>query len=166
MSIPDTTAVQHEIARFDAELVQAKSARDAQAVRDRFLGRKNSVVASWMQTIGSAPPDRKREIGRLANELKQAIEARWEAYQASATPARAPGSIDVTLPGREPLLGHRHPREDPTPLRDMADAQVDELMCRDAVDPLPVEPDLAPRGAQHARHSALSRRLTGTVGAQ
>src|SRR5207244_2122312 len=26
-----------------------------------------------------------------------------------ATPARAPGSIDVTLPGREPFLGHRHP---------------------------------------------------------
>jgi phenylalanyl-tRNA synthetase alpha chain len=109
MNVPDTAAVQQEIARFDAELLQAKSAHDAQAVRDRFLGRKNSVVASWMQTIGSALPDQKREIGRLANELKQAIEARWEAYQASATPARAPGSIDVTLPGREPLLGHRHP---------------------------------------------------------
>ncbi len=109
MSAPDTAAVQTEIARFEAELAQTKSARDAQAVRDRFLGRKNSVVASWMQTIGSAPPDQKREIGRLANELKQAIETRWEQYQASATPAQAPGSVDVTLPGREPLLGHRHP---------------------------------------------------------
>src|SRR5438552_5891803 len=109
MSLPDTAAVQAEIARFEAELAQAKSPRDAQAVRDRFLGRKNSVVASWMQTIGSAPADQKREIGRLANELKQAIEARWEQHQASATPVRAPGSIDVTLPGREPLLGHRHP---------------------------------------------------------
>jgi len=109
MNVPDTGSVQTEIARFDAELLQAKSARDAQAVRDRFLGRKSSVVASWMQSIGSAPPDQKREIGRLANELKQAIEARWEAYQASAAPARAPGSIDVTLPGREPVVGHRHP---------------------------------------------------------
>ena len=54
MSVPDTTAVQTEIARFEAELAQAKSARDAQAARDRFLGRKNSVVAAWMQTIGSA----------------------------------------------------------------------------------------------------------------
>ena len=107
--IPDAAAVHAEIARFDTELAQAKSARDAQSVRDRFLGRKNSVVASWMQTIGGAPPDQKREIGRLANELKHAIEARWGQYQASATPARAPGSIDVTLPGREPLLGHRHP---------------------------------------------------------
>src|ERR1700704_695836 len=109
MFLPDPDAVQAEIARCEAELAQAKSTRDAQAVRDRFLGRKNSVVATWMQTIGSAPPDQKREIGRLANELKQAIEARWAQYQASAPPARPPGSSDVTLPGREPLLGHRHP---------------------------------------------------------
>jgi phenylalanyl-tRNA synthetase alpha chain len=62
-----------------------------------------------MQMIGSAPPDQKREIGRLANELKQAIETRWEQYLAAATLARVPGSVDVTLPGREPQLGHRHP---------------------------------------------------------
>jgi phenylalanyl-tRNA synthetase alpha chain len=109
MTIPDTAAVQAEIARFEAELALAKSAREGQAVRDRFLGRKNSVVASWMQTIGAAPPDQKREIGRLANELKQAIEERWERYQAAAAQPRPRGSLDVTLPGREPLLGHRHP---------------------------------------------------------
>ena len=89
MTLPDAASVQTEIARFEAELAQATSARDAQAVRDRFLGRKNSVVASWMQTIGSAPPDQKREIGRLANELKQAIEARWEHVPGvRAAPAR------------------------------------------------------------------------------
>ena len=110
MTLPDTAAVATEIARFEAELAQAASSRDAQAVRDRFLGRKNSVVASWMQTIGSAPPDQKREIGRLANELKQAIEERWDSYQAAAAaaPAAARG-FDVTLPGRIPPLGHRHP---------------------------------------------------------
>src|SRR5687768_17582024 len=106
MTLPDAASVQTEVTRFESELAQAKSARDAQAVRDRFLGRKNSVVASWMQTIGSAPPEQKREIGRVANELKQAIEERWERYQAAAVPAAAPGSVDVTLPGRAPLLGH------------------------------------------------------------
>jgi phenylalanyl-tRNA synthetase alpha chain len=109
MSRPDTAAVQTEIARFEAELAQAANAREAQGVRDRFLGRKNSVVASWMQTLGTAPPDQKREIGRLANELKQAIEARWEVYVSSAAPAPARDGVDITLPGREPRLGHRHP---------------------------------------------------------
>jgi phenylalanyl-tRNA synthetase alpha chain len=109
MSVPDTAAVQTEIVRFETELAAAASPREAQAVRDRFLGRKNSVVASWMQAIGGAPPDQKREIGRLANELKHEIEIRWTRYQESATPAALPGSVDVTLPGREPVLGRRHP---------------------------------------------------------
>jgi len=110
MSLPDAAAVLAQIAAFEAALANTASTRDAQAVRDRFLGRKNSVVASWMQMIGSASADQKREIGRLANELKQAIEERWTAYQAVAAEHERPvGSIDVTLPGREPVIGHRHP---------------------------------------------------------
>jgi phenylalanyl-tRNA synthetase alpha chain len=112
MSLPDQTSVEKQIATFEAELARAPSAREAQAVRDRFLGRKNSVVASWMQMIGGAPPDQKREIGRFANELKQAIEERWAAYLAgaemNAMRAGAAG-LDVTLPGRVPPFGHRHP---------------------------------------------------------
>src|SRR5438309_898619 len=110
MTLPDSAAVNTQIAAFEAELTQAKSARDAQAVRDRFLGRKNSVVASWMQLIASAPVDQKKLIGRYANELKQQIEARWTTFQEAADAnARPAGAVDVTLPGRTPRLGHRHP---------------------------------------------------------
>ena len=124
MSLPDQDAVRIESTRFAVELAQAKSARDAQAVRDRFLGRKNSVVASWMQQLAGAPPDQKREIGRLANELKQAIETQWTEYQASAALDAVPaGAVDVTLPGREPLLGRRHPL---TIVRD----QLEEIFTR------------------------------------
>jgi phenylalanyl-tRNA synthetase alpha chain len=110
MTLPDQSAVEQQIASFEADLAGARSAKDAQAVRDRYLGRKNSVVASWMQQIGGAPPDQKKNIGKFANDLKQAIEARWEAYQsAAAAHARPAGAVDVTLPGRTPALGHRHP---------------------------------------------------------
>ena len=110
MSIPDEAAVVEQLAAFDRELAAATSARDAQSVRDRFLGRKNSVVAAWMQQIASAPPDQKKNIGRYANELKQAIEARWTAFEEQArTTARPAGAVDVTLPGRMRPLGHRHP---------------------------------------------------------
>ena len=107
---PSEAAVAEHVASFERELAAAKSVRDAQSVRDRYLGRKNSIVASWMQSIGAAPPDQKKNIGRFANELKQAIEDRWNAYteRAEAT-ARPAGAIDVTLPGRQPALGHRHP---------------------------------------------------------
>jgi len=124
MTLPDAAAVQTEIARFDVELVQAKSAREAQAVRDRFLGRKNSVASAWMHRIHSAPPGQKGEIGRLANELKRALEARWEQYQsATALDAIPAGAVDVTLPGREPLVGHHHPL---TIVRD----QLEEIFTR------------------------------------
>lgn len=110
MSHPDQQAVADQIAAFDADLTAAVSPRDAQAVRDKYLGRKNSVVAAWMQTIGTAAPEQKKEIGRYANELKQAIEIRWAAYlERSAASVRPAGAVDVTLPGRQPRLGHRHP---------------------------------------------------------
>ena len=110
MSIPDEAAVTEQLSAFERELAAARSPRDAQSVRDRFLGRKNSVVASWMQSIASAPPEQKKNIGRYANELKQSIEARWTAYEAHAqATARPAGAVDVTLPGRALPLGHRHP---------------------------------------------------------
>ncbi len=107
-SPPDEAAVHQQLAAFEADLSAAKSAQDAQAVRDKYLGRKNGVVASWMQLIATAAPKEKPNIGRWANELKQAIEARWATYAEQST-ARPAGAVDVTLPGRVPLLGHRHP---------------------------------------------------------
>jgi phenylalanyl-tRNA synthetase alpha chain len=110
MSLPDPASVEAHVRAFESELAKTTSARDAQSVRDRYLGRKNSVVASWMQAIGGATADQKRELGRLANDLKRAIESRWADYQAAVTAqARPAGAIDVTLPGRPARLGRRHP---------------------------------------------------------
>jgi phenylalanyl-tRNA synthetase alpha chain len=110
MPLPDQSAVAEHVAAFESELARAKSPRDAQGIRDRYLGRKNSIVASWMQLIASAPAEEKKNIGRYANELKQAVEARWTAHQERAAYVTAPAAaIDVTLPGRVPPLGRRHP---------------------------------------------------------
>ena len=63
-----------------------------------------------MQAIAAAPADEKKLIGRYANELKQAIEARWTEYrERAAQTARPAGAVDVTLPGRVRPLGRRHP---------------------------------------------------------
>jgi phenylalanyl-tRNA synthetase alpha chain len=106
---PGPESVQHLIAQFEAELAAVRSPREAHALRDRFLGRKNSIVASWMQRIASSAPEQKKQIGRWANELKQAVEARWTAYEESSHDRMPAGAVDVTLPGRAPALGHRHP---------------------------------------------------------
>lgn len=110
MTLPDSSAVAAQLAAFEQELAAAAGPRDAQAVRDRYLGRKQSVVASWMQLIATAPADARKDIGRHANALKQAVEARWTAYEeAAAATTRPAGAVDVTLPGRTPAYGHLHP---------------------------------------------------------
>jgi phenylalanyl-tRNA synthetase alpha chain len=124
MTLPDQAAVDAALAAFDAELATAGSARDAQSVRDKYLGRKNSLVASWMQLIAGAPPDRKKDIGRHANDLKKGAEARWQRFLDEGGRPEAPtGAADVTLPGRVPPLGHRHPL---TVVRD----QIEDIFTR------------------------------------
>jgi phenylalanyl-tRNA synthetase alpha chain len=106
---PSSESVSALVIRFERELAQSASAREAQSTRDRYLGRKNSFVAEWMQLVAGAPVEEKKRIGRYANELKQAIEARWSAYAASAQDKAPAGGVDDTLPGRAPLIGRRHP---------------------------------------------------------
>jgi phenylalanyl-tRNA synthetase alpha chain len=108
-SLPTSEAVDTHVAAFERELAAVSSLNDAKSLRDRYLGRKNSIVAAWMQLIGSAPPEQKKHIGQYANALKVAIEARWKAYEETARNAAPAGGVDITLPGRRPRLGHRHP---------------------------------------------------------
>src|SRR5438874_12918576 len=93
---PSEDAVAAHVAAFERELAAAKAGRDAQTVRDRYLGRKNSIVASRMQLVGGAPPAPKNTIGRYANEPKQALEPRWKAYEQSRGDRAAAGAVDVT----------------------------------------------------------------------
>ena len=81
-----------------------------QALRTRWVGRKGSWVAAFMEALATATPEQKKAFGRGANELKKEVEAaiadREAALAATLRPANA---VDITLPGRRPALGHRHP---------------------------------------------------------
>jgi phenylalanyl-tRNA synthetase alpha chain len=96
--------------QFASDLAAATSAREVQALRDRYLGRKNGLVTALWGQIAQAPANLKRELGRLANDLKREIEAALAARSAELEPvAGSANAIDVTLPGRDRLPGHRHP---------------------------------------------------------
>jgi len=95
---------------FHEELADVRTDADLQALRNRWIGRKGSWVAEFMARVGQATPDAKREIGRQANELKRAVEtAVAERASALAANRRPKGAVDVTLPGRRPVLGSPHP---------------------------------------------------------
>jgi phenylalanyl-tRNA synthetase alpha chain len=95
---------------FQQELARVSSESDLQSLRDKYLGRKSGAVTALMKSVASAPPDRKPVLGKLANELKQELEAQLTDRKTSLESTKAPvGAVDITLPGRAPLIGHRHP---------------------------------------------------------
>jgi phenylalanyl-tRNA synthetase alpha chain len=98
------------LAVFRDELQAVRTGADLLSLRTRWIGRKGSWVAAYMEAIGKATPDEKRTLGRLANELKKSVEAALADHEAALAATRRPaGAVDVTLAGRTPLLGHRHP---------------------------------------------------------
>ena len=86
------------------------SESDLQSLRDKYLGRKSGAVTALMKSVASAPPDLKPVLGKLANELKQELEAQLTDRKTSLESTKAPvGAVDITLPGRLTPLGHVHP---------------------------------------------------------
>jgi phenylalanyl-tRNA synthetase alpha chain len=95
---------------FDREVARAATDAEIRALRDKYLARKGGAVSNLLKDVASAPADQRPALGRQANELKQHIDTQLADRLAQAAARRpAADAIDVTLPGRAPLLGHRHP---------------------------------------------------------
>jgi len=101
-------------ADFDRELSAAADASALQALRDRYLGRKAGAVTALMKSLGALSPDERRRAGQDLNALKDEVERRLESAKASLggrlqEERLAREHLDVTLPGRVPPHGRRHP---------------------------------------------------------
>jgi len=97
-------------AEAQAELDAVRTSDDLEAWRVRYLGAKGAIKAV-MQRLKEVPPDQKPAVGKAANQLKNALQAAFDERLAAARGTRDATSaplIDVTLPGRRPLLGHLH----------------------------------------------------------
>ena len=95
---------------LDQALVEQRAAGD---LRTRYLGKK-SALAATKKLIGRVAPEERASFGkqvqtvedRLTTMVEQ-VELRLENHIQEARTARE--SIDVTMPGRRPRKGHRHP---------------------------------------------------------
>ena len=95
---------------FRAELAEVRTDAALQALRTRWIGRNNSWIAAFMEALKSATPDQKKSLGKGANELKKEVEAAIAELDATLAATRRPANaVDITLPGRIPQLGYRHP---------------------------------------------------------
>jgi phenylalanyl-tRNA synthetase alpha chain len=112
------------VAAFEAGLERSaaeygaalQGAGDEQALRTanaRFAG-PNGELTRLMKLMPELPAERRRDLGKRANELKaaiqQAFQARLEALARGALDAELSGPhIDVTVPGRGRQPGRLHP---------------------------------------------------------
>jgi phenylalanyl-tRNA synthetase alpha chain len=101
-------------AEFDAALAAAPDGAALQALRDRVLGRKSGALSALLKSLGRLAEAERREAGQELNALKAAIERRLDALGETLERSRRDESLrreflDGTLPGRRPLVGHRHP---------------------------------------------------------
>jgi len=100
-------------ASADAALEAAASPEELESLRVRFLGKKGELKAV-LQSLGKLPAAERPVVGQLANEIREHIEQSARAgaerlgrlLQAARLRAE---KLDVTLPGRDYSLGHKHP---------------------------------------------------------
>ena len=106
----DRSAIEAARASFRARLAAADSDQTLKALHDEFLSRKYGSVTALMKTLGTLPPEARREFGALVNALKTEIETALDGKRTALAATRAPaGSVDVSLPGREIPIGRVHP---------------------------------------------------------
>jgi phenylalanyl-tRNA synthetase alpha chain len=99
---------------FAVELANAADSAGLQAVRDRYLGRKSGALTALLKSLSRLPEDARKAAGRELNALKEELESRLERARAGAEAADREERlrrerVDITLPGRRPLRGARHP---------------------------------------------------------
>jgi phenylalanyl-tRNA synthetase alpha chain len=106
----DSLSVDQLRDRFRVQLSRASTAADLKALHDEFLSRKSGAVTGLMKTLGTLPPEARREFGQLVNTLKTEIETALDERRLTLESTRPPaGAVDVSLPGRKLPMGRVHP---------------------------------------------------------
>jgi phenylalanyl-tRNA synthetase alpha chain len=94
---------------IEQDIAAIRTEADLRAVRDRYLARKGGVISNLLKDLATAAVEERRTRGSALNGLKQYTETQLEAAQQTLVQRPRGDAIDVTLPGRPPLVGHRHP---------------------------------------------------------
>jgi len=97
----------------ESEIAGAADLAALDSIRVRLLGKKGELTAR-LKGLGAVPADQRPAAGQEINRAKQALQSalsmRAEALQqAELARQLAADAVDVTLPGRGPGRGGRHP---------------------------------------------------------
>lgn len=114
VSVIQMTELEQQLQTLRAEAETAVSTcSDLQSLtqlKAKYVGRQGAMT-SLLEQLGKLPKEDKPRVGKLANEVKNALATAFAAKQEELE-AKAAGSgpsIDTTLPGRRHRIGGIHP---------------------------------------------------------
>ena len=163
----------------DDALREIESATDEQVLetaRVKYLGRSGSVSA-WGEQMKTLPKEEKPVIGKLLNEVRNAVTAAIETRNAQFRSQKESGAlarIDISLPGTPHEIGALHPltqmwersieifRRMGFALADGPDIE-DEWHCFDALNTPPEHPARTEQDTFYLPDGRLLRTHTSTV---
>ncbi len=92
------------------EIETAHDQSGLEKFRIAYLGKKSPIV-SVMKELKDLPSEERPEVGKLANQIKANLSKLYgEARnRIESDKGKKPHLLDITLPGREPAIGHLHP---------------------------------------------------------
>ncbi len=91
-------------------ILESKDQEELEDVKLQFMGRSGQLTLA-LKDITKVPVERRKEVGMLANEIKQSIEERIDEKALlfrKETIIQQKEKIDITNPGTKPPLGHLH----------------------------------------------------------
>lgn len=96
-----------------AQLKEASTLAQTDDIRVKVLGKKGQLT-EILRGMGKLSPEERKETGQMANkvrsEIEKLLEEKFEAVKAAVKEAQFKiEKIDVTEPGRETVLGVKHP---------------------------------------------------------
>ncbi len=94
----------------DTDLAAISNADQLESFRVKYFGRKGPFT-QLMRQLGAAPKEDRPKLGKMANELKLALQGRFDEKKVDlvGSLAAAGPQLDLSLPGRQVPQGKLHP---------------------------------------------------------
>ena len=97
------------LSTFNKLVAKAESVKNIETLRVKYLGRKG-IITEKLRAIGELPVDQRSEAGSNANKLRAQVDAALTAKAEVLEENKGNlASIDITIPGIKPTVGHVHP---------------------------------------------------------
>ncbi|MDI6592055.1 MAG: phenylalanine--tRNA ligase subunit alpha [Patescibacteria group bacterium] len=99
--------------RAEKEIEKSRSLKELDGIFKKYLGKKGEITQLF-KSLKKLPEEKRAKIGREVNELKNFLKIRFdqkveEIKEKIKRETEEKEWIDITLPGKKPVLGHLHP---------------------------------------------------------